>query len=215
MLLDHVQQTGPRHSTGRVWSISTTKRITTRLNWHVIIWELSLLPSETSYKSSTLRDFSPMLVRQNVLFTELLWHIWNPVVCEQNIIKNRCKLIGLLATFNQAAVPKTFEDLPLSLIQRRFTTNFCDRMSQHLQYILSNTVFSERLGNEKAWIGAHRNFGDWQYDGLVKGKMAVNDWEKGQPDYESERCVTTRHWGRWNNIHCDWDFHYICEKWKQ
>ena len=53
-------------------------------------------------------------------------------------------------------------------------------------------AFSERLGNEKAWVGAYRNFGDWQYD----GKMRVNVWEKGQPDYKSERCVTTKHWGR-------------------
>ena len=87
-------------------------------------------------------------------------------------------MIGLLATFNQAAVPKTFEDLPLSLIQRRFTTNFCDKMSQRLQYILSNTVFSERLGNEKTWIGAHRNFGDWQYDGLCTGHRWVDKLER-------------------------------------
>ena len=54
-----------------------------------------------------------------------------------------------------------------------------------------------------------------QYDGLVKDKMRVNDWAKVQPDYESERCVTTRHWGRWNNIHCNHHYHYICEKWQR
>ena len=81
--------------------------------------------------------------------------------------------------------------------------------------IKSFTGVLERLGNDQAWIGAHKNFGDWQYDGLVNGKMVASDWEAYKPDLEIEKCVTTRIWGRWNNIPCDWHFSYVCERWRQ
>lgn len=90
--------------------------------------------------------------------------------------------------------------------------NDCETYSRvHYFDIWMNIIIVGKLG-WAAWIGAHKHFGDWQYDGIAKGLMGqITDWKSGEPNWESEKCVSTDWNGKWNNLACDWKKNYVCE----
>jgi len=81
----------------------------------------------------------------------------------------------------------------------------------HILFFKGFLADIDELGSG-AWIGAHKHFGDWQFDGIAKGLMGtITDWKSGEPNWESQKCVSTSTNGKWNNLDCDWRRKYVCE----
>ena len=69
-----------------------------------------------------------------------------------------------------------------------------------------------RLGT-KIWLGAHKFYGQWRWDGYYTGRFTVTDWNSGEPNNNggNEKCVETYTNGKWRDQECSDHNPYVCE----
>lgn len=70
-----------------------------------------------------------------------------------------------------------------------------------------------KLGSN-LWIGGHRYYGHWTWDGIHEGRIESVDWNRGEPNNHDGRedCLgTSRNNGAWNDFPCAALLPYICE----